>query len=370
MNANKRLDQLDSIRFVSILIIVLSHFEFIGNSFIGEFYTNFLHNPTFGVDYFFVLSGFGLYLSFSEKNISNSLKDSISFAIKKIKKTYYVYLFSLIISIPCNLIWISPGHIRTVLIRFLIDLTLVQSIFGSTLFSHSINQVCWFLSTLFICYCFIPIIINIVRRYCISIKKIIIHLCIIICALLFFSYFFIKIEEKMANVFTYHETPIIDDLVYGSPYIRIFYITIGVLLGKLFFQVRDKYSKDLTVLEIIITIISILYFFLRNTINIHFIIKRLFDVINVSTVLFIFALGWGKVSNLILKAKFLSYLGTAYGNYIFLIHYPVKMSVDALIQSIPLVQSKFIFIYEIVVICILTIVFIYISKLMKKWLIK
>ena len=40
---------------------------------------------------------------------------------------------------------------------------LIQSVTGSTYTSHALNAVCWFLSTLFICYIFSPILIKLVK---------------------------------------------------------------------------------------------------------------------------------------------------------------------------------------------------------------
>ena len=54
--------QLDGIRFIMCCIIVVLHFGFLKNSkLIGKAYVKFLYNPTIAVDYFFMLSGFGIF---------------------------------------------------------------------------------------------------------------------------------------------------------------------------------------------------------------------------------------------------------------------------------------------------------------------
>ena len=80
----KRIPQLEGLRFIMCCIIILSHFEFLSNSKIVGAYTNYFHNATMAVDYFFMLSGFGIYLS--PKRLEKSYKSKIEFAKNKIKK--------------------------------------------------------------------------------------------------------------------------------------------------------------------------------------------------------------------------------------------------------------------------------------------
>ena len=97
----KRLNQLDGLRFLMILIIVLSHFEFLNECNYGEFYAKHLDNATMAVDYFFMLSGFGLMYSMHNKKIGDiNAKKCVKFGVDKIKKIYPLYIFSIIISIP------------------------------------------------------------------------------------------------------------------------------------------------------------------------------------------------------------------------------------------------------------------------------
>ena len=65
---NKRVNSLDGFRWIAIGIIFFAHFVnyFISNNIIRYLFLN----ATLGVDYFFVLSGFGIYISESSKKIS------------------------------------------------------------------------------------------------------------------------------------------------------------------------------------------------------------------------------------------------------------------------------------------------------------
>ena len=73
----KRIPQLEGLRFIMCCIIILSHFEFLSNSkiVVGGGYTKYFHNATMAVDYFFMLSGFGICLS--QKRPGKSCKSKI-----------------------------------------------------------------------------------------------------------------------------------------------------------------------------------------------------------------------------------------------------------------------------------------------------
>lgn len=265
MNNKQRLLQLDSLRFFALLVIVVSHFEFLKDTTIGTFYEKFLHNPTWGVDYFFLLSGFGLFYVNKDKELSNNFKSSISFAISKIKKIYFLYITSLIISIPYNYLHYKVS-VKNIVIKFFVDLTLCQSCFGTISLSHGINDVCWFLSSLFICYIFSPLLINIIKKNITDYKKSIITMCTTILVILVLSGFALLIESINFNGFSFN------DFFYGSPYIRLFYVLIGMLCANVYFlnQEKDKDCKsNLTLVEILYSLFSILYslFFIQEFIN-------------------------------------------------------------------------------------------------------
>lgn len=119
--ASKRIPQLEGLRFIMCCIIILSHFEFLGDSEIfGDFYKTYLHNPTLAVDYFFMLSGFGIYLS--TKRPKCSIKGGLEFAVDKVKKIYPAYISSLIL----GMVWvclITDGLIKTIAKLFIFGIT-------------------------------------------------------------------------------------------------------------------------------------------------------------------------------------------------------------------------------------------------------
>lgn len=58
---NKKIASFTGLRFIMIMVIVISHFEFLAElPNFRDFYSTYLHNATFAVDFFFLLSGFGM----------------------------------------------------------------------------------------------------------------------------------------------------------------------------------------------------------------------------------------------------------------------------------------------------------------------
>ncbi len=66
------------------------------------------------------------------------------------------------------------------LLKFAGCVPLLQSITGSSYTSHALNAVCWFLSTLFICYMVCPILVNIISKIKISHSRVIVCIGIVI----------------------------------------------------------------------------------------------------------------------------------------------------------------------------------------------
>ena len=66
-NSSGKIESLTSLRFFMCMIVVIAHMEFLGGESAPNFFNYYLQNAAVAVDYFFVLSGFGLTLSFSKK---------------------------------------------------------------------------------------------------------------------------------------------------------------------------------------------------------------------------------------------------------------------------------------------------------------
>ena len=56
----ERVNQFDGLRILMVFVIVISHYSFVDNFLFADFYYKRLNNPVFAVDFFFMLSGYGI----------------------------------------------------------------------------------------------------------------------------------------------------------------------------------------------------------------------------------------------------------------------------------------------------------------------
>ena len=351
---NYRLDQLDGIRLIGILLIVFSHLEFL---YIGEkysyssLYQHFLRNPTFGVDYFFMLSGFGLYIKY---NTVNPEKTGIGFALKNTQKIYLLYIISMIICVPYQLL-IFGINLKSIIVfgvGSILSVFLVQSAFGHQTISHFCNGVCWFLSCITMLYA----IFHLLRKIVIKFKeriKILLSITIILNSLLYS--FLVVVENK--RVFGIH----FNDLSYGTPYIRVFYFFMGIIAGSIYLSNRDKSIKrtNTTLLELIVAVIFVIYYFARYSIREMLIdsvgllgstIVQFIDIVLCFGILIIAAFGNGFIVNNLKKISSLGRLSM----YLFLFHYPVRLYIGYLFDAKNIFWGDATGIIELIIIIVLS----------------
>ena len=170
----KKIQSLNAIRFIMIMFIVFSHFDPLASTEETKFlFHAFLKHPTPAVDYFFVLSGFGMMYSYINKGIvlKTSLKELCGFAVTHVRKIYKVYLVALLAGFPLNIIYwrltngsVDFQYMVMELAKFILCIPLLQSLSGSTFFSHAFNGVSWFLSCLFCVYIVSPFLLNRLKK--------------------------------------------------------------------------------------------------------------------------------------------------------------------------------------------------------------
>lgn len=339
-----KINTLTSIRFFAILMIVISHLEFLGNYNIAHFYNMYLHNPTLGVDVFFVLSGFGqMYSSFNKQLKFKFI--NIDYAIQHIKKLYSLYMLTMLVCVPLCIFWaLQSGRpliniIHANIIKLIATSFLVQSLFGITWLSHAYNSVCWFLSCLFLIYIVCPFLICFLKKYCNKIK-ILISLLILIPIFQIVLFYILEATHCL----NFNE----------APFARISYVILGMVIAMLF-KKQNSIVKNINLYEIAILILAIVWFIYRNTffINYYFLkhIIYLIDMNIVSLIIYIFAMNQGCISGILNNPKFIQ-LGDM-SMYIFLIHYPIRLYI-AEICSLCNLHSDFIVIMQILIIFVST----------------
>ena len=330
---NKKIGSFTGLRFIMIMVIVVSHFEFLENlpSF-GVFYQNYLHNATMAVDFFFLLSGFGMMLG----NLSRikaeelrfpSAKDCLKYGIRHVKKIYPVYIVTIAFGLCAQITFavykskIGLSFILKQLLKLFVNIPILQSATGMSVFTHAYNGVTWFLSALFCIYLISPILIYLLRKSSKSFYSDFLYIIINFILIIVLAFVFEKVELYLKN----QNLPV-DNLVYGSPYRRVFYVLIGMNLAMIFQRITEKSFEISNIkanfFEILICSISILYFFTRNILPAGK-YKYFVDVCLCAFLVFIFAFDKGCIPK-ILKKPFFQHFGNI-AMYIFLIHYPIRI---------------------------------------------
>ena len=259
-----------------------------------------------------------LYLS--SKRPENSIKGGLKFAVDKVKKIYPAYILSLICG-AFGVCLVTEGLIKTIAKLFIFgitDLTLFQSITGMTMFSHSINGVCWFLSTLFICYIACPWLLRVVDKIR-NKSQALIMICGLVVITLALSSGALLIQNKLS---------VLNDLWYGHPFIRCWYLAIGMCIGYLYKESKTQMGSGQ---ELLIAAIAIAYFFGRNSMAVDNGVLRVFDILLCIIFLYLFACGNGKLSE-VLSTKLMVNLGKI-SMYLFLFHYPVRMLIGTVFDN-------------------------------------
>lgn len=338
----KRIKSLDGLRFIFCIVIVFSHFEFLADSYYFKDVFLAFKNPTLAVDYFFMLSGFGIFMSSSLDSSKCSIRYNFHYAIEKIKKIYPAYCISLCLGMIYFLVSIGNGSILKRLVGYIalfgVDSLLIQSIFGISDISQAINGVAWFLSSLFISYMICPFFIKYIKRIR-KISSAVRGIVIVIGNILFLSYIALKIEEYANGVFDY--------IWYSHPIIRCWYLALGMLAAYLY---KCNTIKIGNVHEMLVTVISIIYFFARKYLMISITCLRLLDVTICFFVIFVLASENGVITR-ILGKQLLVNLGND-SMYFYLFHYPIRIIIDYILPNDTLINAELVCIIKILIIIV------------------
>ena len=112
-----------------------------------------------------------------------------------------------------------------------------------------------------------------------------------------------------------------DDLAYGTPYYRISNFVLGILVYDLFSYYSDKLQtvKMIAKMEIPITLLLLLYYLLRNSIESNFYLLISLDFMLPALWIFVFAFRKDVISELLNNVKWSN--SSYFSPHIFLFHY-------------------------------------------------
>ena len=233
-NSSGKIESLTSLRFFMCMIVVIAHMEFLGGESAPNFFNYYLQNAAVAVDFFFVLSGFGLTLGCirnPEKLPQKySLGKAVGYGFGRVSKLYKVYLVTMLCAIPADLLEkvfrgqsVLAATVKTG-VNILIAPTLLQSASGLLAVSHGLNGVAWFLSCLFILYMLFPLLekLNKIIRE----KDFVLYAMAITFGLACVVH---RAFSALENSFMPGGLTL--DLSHGSPYMRVFHLFLGMLLA-------------------------------------------------------------------------------------------------------------------------------------------
>lgn len=166
---------------------------------------------------FFMLSGFSLYINYSEENLCD-LKQAKVFFIKRAIGILPMYYVAAILYI----LIISKGSIKETLFYLPIEALGLQSTFSS-LFGYSHNGGTWFVSCIIICYLVYPYLQEIVKQMNMKAKLFLFAICgsILLYAPL------VVLFSGIANI-------------YSNPFFRLLEFLVGVLLASVRIELSEN----------------------------------------------------------------------------------------------------------------------------------
>lgn len=342
----KKISSFTGLRFIMIMFIVLTHFNGI-IQYLGEFgkihYKYTFDFYMLAVDFFFLLSGFGMMFSYINKVSLDeiklpSLKYGIKYAVNHVKKIYPVYIATIIFGVLMVFIksaffehMFSKGLIIKGCIKILSNVVLLQAASGMTYFTHAYNGAAWFLSSLFCIYIVSPYIMYFLRKKSKNCIVDIVFIAANIIIILFLNHFLSLLENKISGI---SGIPNFDGLVYSSPYRRVFYVIIGMNISMIISRIdRENFisTKTATLFEILITVIALIYYSLIRPNVAQYFYSSIIEMIIVISFLFIFSFDKGFISRLLGKT-IMQTLGNM-AMYIFLIHFVIMQHTFLHIQN-------------------------------------
>lgn len=301
---------LTGLRSILFLLIFCTHFRIVINdSPLGKSLFEVLFLGRYGVLFFFLLSGFCVALGYSEVFSALSFKNIVAFLKKRLLKLYPLYLLTgLVFLLYYN---IPQYGIRSVYLFLTGYVPMIQSL-GFINIENIGNGVAWFISCLFFCYLFTPLILFFLSK--IRSLKCHILFCLVNYLILLRFSFYLASHYNTQNLY-----------FYILAYVRIFEYMIALDTGIIFKKfVKDKINIDISyLLKSIIDIffvavfIACIYGLPNDLITRHSFAMPLFCC-------FLIYLCYEKRSILydFLNSKFCIFIGSiTYECY--LIHYPI-----------------------------------------------
>lgn len=332
----KNIKSLNGLRFVLALFVFLCHSAYFGLNEKTAFLSTFIGSlGGIAVTAFFVLSGFCIYLGYSDKFAQLTKESYFRFEKKRIKKIYPLYILTTVIMLLGQFISQTLGdyvliHVVHRAARSGIKLVLCSLMIQTLVPGYSLsgNGAGWFISSIFVIYLLTPFILLLLSKIKISRVKALIG--IVFC----FAFVFVFDELK---TFLVEKTgkDIFIELFYTSPFTRIFEYLSGIFVAVIFksFSDSDNFAQSpdskrlfsgkiifITFLEFLFLALSIAVYHTK----LSFINAEAFSCLLYVALIFLISFEKGGLS-LLFKTKAFQFLGSL-SMEIYLIHYTLQIS--------------------------------------------
>lgn len=286
-----KIESLTSLRFIAALFVVFSHLGFLASSQsieLKQLYDTVFYEGYIGVTFFFILSGFILSFSYTERMQSNSITNR-AFYIARIARIYPLHLLTFLLSLPLVFygIYTQGGSLFAIVPNFF----LIQSFFPDKALFFSANAPSWSLSNELFFYLLFPFFI--LRKNC---------LLVVVATLI--AVFQVTISLSALSPEQQHYW------LYIFPLSRLFDFLVGILLFRLheaYGQKMRNMGPDLT--KGLSIALLMLFIVMKDLIPQAF-RYDLYYVLPMALVIFTFAQEGGKISRC-LSAKIWVLLGEA-----------------------------------------------------------
>lgn len=315
-----RINSLTGLRALAMMTIFCSHLMYLAKTPFHGLYS-WIDNGRFGVNFFLVLSGFVLALGYSNKLHANNALQDLRFVRKRIQKIYIPYLISLILALPLYVITVTSGEgsldVKLLISRLIINIGMIQSIIPFAKYSASINEVSWFISTIFIIYLFTPWFLRLNNK---AAKHYTLFrlLCFVLAVLALYCCVYMVIREieyvRFADRYL--------SIIYINPLIRVFPFLLGIIAYNVYHLLGDFRIKNGSFVEVLALAVFFSWWIIANHTGLPTVITECADMLFSMLVVLIFAFSKrGIVSILLSKEKMLG-LGNISLEF-YLVHYLV-----------------------------------------------
>ncbi len=247
---NNRIDALTATRGFAALMVVIFHFGC--NVFPFSYCDRFFSGGNFAVSYFFVLSGFVMYMAYHSKEVDYGI-----YLRRRVARIVPLYLFAILLMIlpqVYNYLAYGTGLEENFLSKLLLNITLMQAYVPG--YALTLNIPGWSLSVEMFFYLLFPLLLLLQKK---NEKRFVWITAIVFFLSQFVHLFLIKLFSQ--------PTAQQHDLIYYNPIMHINQFMIGIC-GGFFLAVIRRKGIRLSALIFLVAIIMLISF-LPRSISIH-----------------------------------------------------------------------------------------------------